>query len=309
MSPSVVISLDYELRWGVADKLPDSAGAYRAHLDGESDAVFNMLELFKQKDVGATWATVGAIACSDWDEYFERAPKPPAYRDQRLRFRTAWRDIDPQGKLHFAPDVVRAIADAQGQELASHTFSHIYYREEGCEREDVLADGQAIAKVMQERVGVTPTSLVFPRNQEAHTDALSQIGIRRWRTNPRVSYWNDTRRDKQSRLRRGMRMIESLAPIGTRRAPACEMRASYLVRFALSDAAWKLHARRIAGDAKNLRPGEALHLWWHPHNMGAAVFPNIRRLADLIDRIREAAPAGTRFLTMEESERLSDLSS
>lgn len=140
MSPHVVTSLDFELRWGVADKLPDDPSAYRRNLEGAQDAVRAMLDLFQREEIGATWATVGALGCSGWDEYHARAPRYPRYDDDRLGFRREWQALDREGRLHFAPDTVMAIAKAPGQELASHTFSHIYYREAGCRAEDVAAD-------------------------------------------------------------------------------------------------------------------------------------------------------------------------
>ena len=111
----------------------------------------------------------------------------------------SWRKLDPQGRLHFAPDAVAAVAKASGQELGSHTFSHICFREAGCRAEDVLADSNAVAKAFRDKFGHAPTSFVFPRNQVSQTEALRQAGIERWRTNPRVSCWNATRRAEQSR--------------------------------------------------------------------------------------------------------------
>ena len=303
MTPHVVISLDFELRWGVADKLPDDPNAYRRNLEGEPEAVHGMLDYFTREGIGATWATVGALACAGWDEYFDRAPPPPAYEDPREGFKPGWRKLDPQGRLHFAPDAVAAIARTPGQELGSHTFSHICFREAGCRPEDVLADSNTVAKAFRDKFGHAPTSFVFPRNQVSQTEALKQAGIERWRTNPNVSCWNATRREEQSRLVRGMRMFDSLAPIGSRRAPSREMRASYLVRFPLNVRMWKLHVARIRGDARRLRAGETLHLWWHPHNLGADVKGSLNRLAELVDVLRNAAPADTRFLSMRDSGR------
>ena len=290
MNPCVVISLDFELRWGVADKLPHDRDAYRRNLEGEAEAVYGMLDLFAREKVGATWATVGALACSGWDEYFERAPTPPAYRDERTGFKDEWRALDPEGDLHFSPAAVQAIAKAPHQELASHSFSHIYFREEVCSPDEVLADSRAVAKIFSDKFGTVPTSFVFPRNQVSHLEKLREAGIRRWRSNPKAAWWNATRRDEQSRLVRGVRMLDSLAPLGTRRAPSHEMRASYLVRFPLPDSAWKLHMRRIRAEARRLRDGEALHLWWHPHNLGASVGPSLKRLSDLLNVVRDAAP-------------------
>src|SRR5690606_1212953 len=98
VTPSIVFSIDFELRWGVAPRLPDSADAYRRNLDGARDAILGMLELFRSLDIGATWAVVGALACSSWDEFHARCPKSPRYHDERQGFRDAWRRLDPTGK-------------------------------------------------------------------------------------------------------------------------------------------------------------------------------------------------------------------
>lgn len=303
MTSRVIISLDFELRWGVADKLPDDPNAYRRNLDGATDAVLEMLDLFQHQRIGATWATVGALACSGWDEYHAIAPRQPQYANPRMRFRKEWQALDPEGRVHFAPEVVRAIANASGQELASHTFSHIYYREPGCRAEDVAADSQALADLFHERFGRIPTSLVFPRNQVAHTAMLGPFGIVRWRSNPKVFYWNGVPSAEQRRWVRGLRLADDLLTIRTRRAPSSEMRASYLVRFGLPDRAWRLHAASIIRDARSLRPDETLHLWWHPHNMGAEVSKSIRRLSDLVQRLRDVVPSHTRFVSMAEPAR------
>jgi hypothetical protein len=303
MSPCVVISLDFEGRWGVADKLGSGAEAYRTNLEGEPEAVLAMLEFFGREKIAATWATVGALACADWDEYFERAPRQPKYLNTRLGVQKAWRALDPKGSLHFAPDAVRAITTEPGQELASHTFSHIYIQEPGCRVEDVEADSLAVANLFRDRFGRAPTSFVFPRNQVGQIEALKRAGIQRWRLNPSVRYWNAVRSDQQRPWTRGLRLLDDVLVGASRRAPSSEMRASYLVRFPLPEHAWKLHLARIARDARGLRPGEALHLWWHPHNMGADLSRSIRRLSDLIGLVRESAPSDTQFISMEQSDR------
>lgn len=301
MESRVVISLDFELRWGVADKLPLEASAYRRNIDGATDAVYGMLDLFQREGIGATWATVGALACSGWDEYHELAPRQPQYSDARLRFKKEWRELDPAGTLHFAPAVVRAIVDAPDQELGSHTFSHIYLREDGCLPTDVAADSRAIASLFEQRFGMIPTSFVFPRNQVAQTGTLEECGIRRWRANPRPFYWDTMRREEQSRWIRGLRLVNDVLPTGTRRAWSHEVRASYLLRFPLQPSAWKLHSARIRHDAANLQPGETLHLWWHPHNMGGDVRASLRRLSDLVRGLRDVVPAHTRFSSMRDA--------
>jgi hypothetical protein len=58
---ALVVSLDFELLWGVRDRYPADGGAYRRNLLGVRQAVPRMLALFEEFDVAGTWATVGAL--------------------------------------------------------------------------------------------------------------------------------------------------------------------------------------------------------------------------------------------------------
>src|SRR5688572_21752053 len=104
-APRVVISIDFELRWGVHDVLGSDKDAYRTQLEGVRRVVPLLLSLFEQRSIHATWATVGALGCRDWNEYFRRAPAAPVYADPKLAFDRRWADWDPRGELHFAPDL------------------------------------------------------------------------------------------------------------------------------------------------------------------------------------------------------------
>jgi hypothetical protein len=306
MSPAIVISLDFELRWGLLDILGEDAARYRNNLEGVREVVPRLLELFGARDVRATWATVGSVACESWDEWNARAPTPPQYTEVNLRFRDGYRRIDPGGRLHFAPDLVRDIARAPGQELASHTFSHVYLREPGFTRDDAARDTDAMVELFRDR-GLSPaTSFVFPRNQVAHTDVLRERGIEAWRENPTPFYWQSTTAIEQSRTARALRLSDAFLPLGRRAAPAEAQQASYFVRMGLPRPAWNVHRARIRREARRLRQGEALHLWWHPHNLGDAPAAKTARIGELIDDIRDAAPTGTEFLAMRDlAQRLS----
>ena len=297
---SVVLSLDFELRWGVHDHLGDDFSKYRKNLEGVREAVPAMLELFARRDVRATWATVGALACADWDEWEARAPVWPRYRDGALAWNAAYRAKDPKGALYFAPDLVESIRHAPGQELGSHTFSHVYFGEPGFVRRDALADAAAMVTLFREKWNDVPRSFVFPRNQVAFEDVLAEHGMRAWRENPTPFFWSATTAAQQSAVVRVLRLADSLAPLGTRtyhRTPG-RQRASHFVRFSLPPLAWRAHLRRLGAEAARLRSDDVFHLWWHPHNLGADVEGCIARLDEVIGTIREHAPAGTRFTSM-----------
>lgn len=146
-SPVVTVSLDFEMRWGMHDVLGMDKERYRANIEQECDSVKLMLKLLQERGLRATWACVGAIGCDSWEDYFSMAPPPPRYHDHTLAVSPAYEDIDPDGILHFSPATVRAIAATEGQDLGTHTFSHIYCREPGVTEDDVCRDLAAAVKL------------------------------------------------------------------------------------------------------------------------------------------------------------------
>ena len=308
MSASIVVSLDFELRWGLFDILREDAAAYRRNLLGVREVVPRLLEAFTARGVRATWAVVGAVACSGWDEWYARAPSTPRYDDVALRWNDAYRKLDPTGELHFAPDLVERVVATPGQEIASHTFSHVYLREPGFSRDDAIADADAMVRLFEDRWGSPPRSIVFPRNQIGHVDVLRGRGIEAWRENPAQFYWGATSNAEKSRWIRALRFADSLLPMGRRGAPPSARRASYFVRAGLPKALWRAHRARVRADARRLADGDVLHLWWHPHNLGGAPAALVERVCTLLDEVQDAAPRA-RFRSMIDVERESALPS
>ena len=78
-----VISLDFELFWGVRDKR--TIVNYGANIMGVRRAIPAMLDLFAQRQIACTWATVGFLFCADKDELTASFPNLlPRYSDPRL---------------------------------------------------------------------------------------------------------------------------------------------------------------------------------------------------------------------------------
>jgi len=296
MTPSIVISLDFEQRWGSQHRLGDDFDASRPSFDSVPDAVPALLELFTALNVRATWAVVGALACDSWDEYEHRAPSWPTYRDAALRRNPATRMKDPTGSLYFARALVEQIRRSSGQDLGSHSFSHHAMAEPGFTRVDAVADAAAMTKLFADRWSTRPRSFVFPRNQIAFEDVLDEAGIEIWRNNPHPFFWRANTTASQSLLVRGLRLLDGIAPLGTRvtTGPA----ASHFVRFNLPAPLWAMHTRRLAREAQQLRAGQHLHLWWHPHNLGVKVEQGIARARELLGALRDIAPGATRFASM-----------
>jgi peptidoglycan/xylan/chitin deacetylase (PgdA/CDA1 family) len=298
VNPAVVVSLDFELRWGLLGVLGDDMNEYRENLEGVEEVVPRLLEMFRERGVRATWATVGALACRDWDEWHARTPAIPRYENPVFAWRDVYERRDPRGRLHFAPHLVNAIVAAHGQELGSHTFGHVFFREPGFTRGDAVADTDAVIRVFEERWKVTVKTCVFPRNQVAHTDVLQERGIAGWRNTPKPFYWSAGTQADQTLSLRMLRALDSLVPLGRRAASSRALRSSYFVRLTLPPMLWRQHCRRVVNDARGLQDDETLHLWFHPHNIGGNPKKGVGRFAELIDRVHHAAPRSVRFLTM-----------
>jgi peptidoglycan/xylan/chitin deacetylase (PgdA/CDA1 family) len=293
-TPAVIISLDFELRWGVHDIYGLDFDGYRRNLEQVRHAVPALLDLFEARGIQATWASVGALGCQSWDDYFARAPAPPKYRNSAFRVKPEYADLDPEGTLHFAPELIAQIMTRPGQELGSHTFSHLYLREEGITAEDVAADLAAVSALFSERFGAVPKSLVFPRNQPGFLDVVRASSIRVWRGNPTSWYYESEDSEHHGPLPRALKLIDSINPLTHRAAPpeGDMTRASLFLRLNLPRYLWAAHVARIKAELAQLRPGEIFHLWFHPHNVGPDTQARLARVEEIADAIAELAQSG-----------------
>lgn len=292
-TPSFVISLDFELRWGRRDRLGYDMDAYRDSIEGTREVVPRLLELLAERELHATWATVGALACKDWDEYFSRTPAAPRFTSRPVVDDRRFADLEPRGRLHFAPDLVERVRRTPGMELATHTFAHLAMCEPGVVAEDVAADLAAVQRLWRD-LGAEPVrSLAFPRNQAGFLPVVRAAGIRVWRGNP-TPWFHRRDHARDPRTCRVLRFLDDVSPT-TRRATPLEgdmTRASLYLRATLPEPAWRLHRERIRRELRDLRRGEIFHLWWHPENLGTDVARRLTRVRDVLDVVAELVARG-----------------
>jgi hypothetical protein len=287
LTRKLVISLDFELLWGRYDRIQEMSAREIAGIRRTPETVRRLLTEMSARSIKATWATVGALACTSWNEFFDCAPVLPKYRDPRFSFNHGIVAADPQGIGFFAPALIEEIIATPGQELGTHTFCHSFFCEDGVTRSD-LANDLACARGLSERkYGLTPVSLVFPRNQSNFVDLLPSVGIRIWRGNETPWYYQDNRRSTHFQLLRALRMVDSINPM-VRRGYALEgnmTRASLFLRLNLPASLWAMHMRRIASELRGLRSGEVFHLWFHPENLPPLGELGFARLTEVLDMI------------------------
>src|ERR1700722_11959453 len=129
---ALVISLDFELHWGVRDHRPLDEPERKRLLAARS-VVPEILSAFRDHAVRATWATVGLLFARSRDEARECRPqRSPRYEQGQLDpyAEPLGRD-ETDDPFHFAPSLLRAISQESGQEVGSHSYSHYYSLEAG----------------------------------------------------------------------------------------------------------------------------------------------------------------------------------
>jgi peptidoglycan/xylan/chitin deacetylase (PgdA/CDA1 family) len=311
---ALVISLDFEIHWGVRYRF-SAHGPYHANLLGVRQAIPEILRVFEEFDVAATWATVGFLFARSREELRHFSPAVrPSYRDPTL---TPYDEEIGEGEdddpLHYAPTLIAAIRDTPRQEIGTHTFSHFYCLEPGQDREAFRAD-LASATAIARQHGVEFRSIVFPRNQHNadYDDILWSAGIRCIRGNTLGWMNKATLVDDVGLLRRSARLLNAYVPIsGSQTVPwhgllqpngLCNVPASLFFR-PYSPLERRLEPLRVQRLAALLRRAavarEILHLYWHPHNFGVHLEENIAMLRAILEnfaRYRESH--GMRSLSM-----------
>ena len=314
---ALVVSLDFELRWGVRENYPLDGGTYRSNLLGARAAIPRMLDLFEAFDIAATWATVGFLFATSRQELSEIAPAiVPSYRNPCLSpYQDAIGQSEEDDPLHFAPSLIEAIRHRPRQEIGSHTFSHYYCLEEGQTRDAFEAD-LASAVAIAHRHDIRMRSIILPRNQinPDYADILLRAGFTSYRGNE--TGWLYRAADdatKRQAAARGTRLLDSYLVFSGNnllrweevREPngLCNVRSSrflrpYSPRIRHLD---RLRLRRIThGIRAAATTGTIFHLWWHPHNMGVYIDENLAFLCRILETFAECRERyGMRSLSME----------
>jgi len=287
---ALVVSLDFELYWGVRDHR--TLDQYRANLEGVRRAVPAMLDMFAQYGVQATWATVGFVFFDNREQLLSALPeRKPVYSDSRL---SPYPELERIGTdessdpFHYGASLLRLIAAHPGQEIGTHTFSHYCCLEPGQDvaafREDLAAARRAAA-----RCHLRMESLVFPRNQYSrpYLEICREMGIRAYRGNEASWLYRSSRGDEHTLGRRFVRKLEAYLPLSAHTCASfeqvalespCNIPSSRFLRPYSPLLAWleSLRLRRIvSGMTHAARNGLIYHLWWHPENFGTHTDKNL----------------------------------
>tara|TARA_X000000950_G_scaffold91466_2_gene115160 strand:+ start:16848 stop:17810 length:963 start_codon:yes stop_codon:yes gene_type:complete len=293
MNGNFIISLDFELFWGVSETR--TIASYRENLSNTREVVKKLLSLFLENNIEATWASVGFLFFSNKKElaaYTAKNKKTPNYKKRNLdNFEIISKINQKDNNFYFAKDLINKIYLTKGQEISTHTFSHFYSLEKGVTDQNFHQDlSSAIAIANDENIKIK--SIVFPRNQ--YNDKIISIckiaGIKSYRGNSTHPIYKPS--VDQGYSKRMLRLLDSYLNITGHHCfklenkdellniPASRFLRPYNKRFFLLES---LKINRILNSmtyaAKN---NLNYHLWWHPHNFGTNIDENFKNLERII---------------------------
>lgn len=290
MKGTLIVSLDFELFWGVQDVT--TFEDYGRNVLGVWNAVPKLLRVFQDYNVHATWATVGLMFAQDGLEaqtYFPEEMYRPTYEKKELSSYECFDALalNKENSAYFyGPDLIRKIAETAGQEIGSHTFSHYYCDEAGQTPQQFYYDMQA-AKAIAQNKGFELKSFVFPRNQsvDEYVKVLEETGFTSYRS--MAENWIHYK-VKKGLLRRALRLIDVYLPLtgsnaylpkkteGIINLPGSNMYKPKYNPLAIFEA---LKIYRIKRQMRYAAKHKLVyHLWWHPHNIGVNTEFHLKQL-------------------------------
>ena len=300
-----VISLDFELYWGVRDKrnLED----YGAALAKVHEIVPNMLDLFREYGVKTTFATVGLLFARDKAEMKQYSPViKPGYTDVDLSPYTDGfaqvRESSGDDPYHFALPLILLIKDKYPEhEIGTHTFSHYYCQEVGQTVEEFRADLASAIDIAKSK-GIALHSLVFPRNQfnPEYLEVCKEMGILTYRGNEKAWYYAPDGKERTTLKKKMYRTLDCYVNISGHNSYNLADLVSEMPYNIPSSRFFRpfipkggrlleyLKLRRIKNSMTYAAKNKLLyHLWWHPHNFGQHTARNMQTLKAVLEHYRK----------------------
>lgn len=294
-SGSLVISLDFEMFWGMRDK--HTIASYGNNIKNEHNVIPQILALFQKYKIHATWAIVGFLFCANKDEIVQTTPEfTPTYQNEALNPYPYIQKIgfnindDP---YHYVGNLIELIKNTPNQEISTHTFSHYYCLEAGQSINQFNSDLDSAINIAK-KYNIDIKSIVFPRNQynDVYLAECQKRGICIYRGNEDHFAYRSYNAAGNTKFKRIFRLFDAYINLSghhtykiTNKNGLVNVSSSRFLRPFLPRLKWLewLKLRRIYKSmeyaAKN---NEVFHLWWHPHNFGSNITENLLNLEKIL---------------------------
>lgn len=296
-----VISLDFELMWGVRDHATPQT--YGENIRGVHEALPKLLEVFSKYEIHGTFSTVGFLFFKNKQELLINLPvSKPSYDCNNLSpYESNYLDENlksqyPEDPYHYGFHLIKLIQNTPNQEIGTHTFSHYYCLEPGQNSEAFKDDIAAAIKVASMR-GITIQSIVFPRNQ-VNSDYLKickDAGVTSYRSNPKSWIYKAKSAEKENIFQRACRFADAYINLSgyncysndyilsefPLKIPGSSFLRPYSSKIKFLDG---FRLARIKNSMTHAAKNNLLyHIWWHPHNFGILQEENFAFLEKILN--------------------------
>ncbi|QEE25641.1 hypothetical protein CS053_14865 [Rhodanobacter glycinis] len=179
MLAKLIISLDCEGKWGVADRPVERRDFIKTQ--DLTDCYSRILDVFDKFDAKGTFAFVSALCLTP-----EEAEDALSEADLRYNSKN-WLDT-PLAEIRAgssdgwsAPRLVDLVRQREGHHVCTHGGTHLPYSDVLTPKDSVLWD-IGFAKSIHSRLNLGWDTIIFPRNVEGHLDGVASAGIRGYRS-------------------------------------------------------------------------------------------------------------------------------
>ncbi len=185
-----LISLDFELLWGMAGWNNREINRYLPHIENSISALSRILMVFDTYHIKCDIACVGGMALQNVQQFLSAAPwvKPYYVHAQFSCYESLVPFIGTiyREELFFCPDTIILLSKRKNVKISTHTFSHYYCLEEGQTTDQFREDLKTALAVFRKR-GIYIDTIVFPRNQvsEEYLKVCWEEGLTHYRGSPK----------------------------------------------------------------------------------------------------------------------------
>lgn len=289
-----VISLDFELIWGLAGWQKEQIDTYIPNLQNATKALKSIVDTLSKYNIKCTIGYVGFMIYHNAEELSNHLPNHvPQYYDMIFSSIHSLipliETVYPQ-ELFFCPDIIEGLKGNQLIELASHTLSHYYCLEEG---QNIKAFEADIEKAQEKGEGKL-RSIIFPRNQvsEEHLIICRKYGFTHYRGNINSYLYKARKTASRYTLAGALRLLDTYINISghhcfkpTNKENGLKNIIGSCFLRPYSSKLKKLEKLKLARIKSSMlyaaTHNQTFHLWWHPHNFGLNLQENIQELEEI----------------------------
>lgn len=302
MSGQFIVSLDFELHWGVFDQR--TVDSYRENLSNVPEVINRLLAMADKYDVKLTFATVGFLFAKDKQDLLNHLPKQqPTFVHERYSPYPLIESIgnsEEDDPFHYSHSLIKKIRDNGNHEISTHTFCHYYCHGLG-QTVEQFADDLKSAIAIARQMDIKLESIIFPRNMIdlryeqdlPYIETIYNLGFKSYRGKEKAFIYNIFTQKFYHGwyIFKIFRMIDAYSNITGmntynmdelyRKDLPLNIPSSRLLRAYNKKARFleplKVH-RIISGMRHAAKNNEMFHLWWHPHNFGTHTDQNFKNL-------------------------------